>query len=215
MIGLKDFVGFAAKDLPPSAGALIGGSEQIGRNLAREFAVCFGGEIAHTSNVAGFVFDLNHDDGVVVMIDFIQVMGKSGKGAFIGFEGVVRKRREDIDRIAIGADDAWVFGCVVLNPDRRIMHVAVFPRAEPQENDSQVVGARPGDDGVEIAEIEFAGLRFQLLPINGRGNGVGVQRFHGVPHLRQLAGPCAGVVNLSAQYKKRFAIDKQGVAACF
>ena len=66
-------------------------------------------------------------------------------------------------------------------------------------------------DSVDVAEVEFAGLRLELLPIDGSLDGVGMQCGHGLPHLRQFARPGAGVVNLAAENEKGLAINQQGV----
>src|ERR1035437_4981510 len=79
----------------------------------------------------------------------------------------------------------------------------------------QVMGARAFDNLIHNTEVEAALLRLKLLPVDWRGQGVGVQSGHRLPHLRQLAGPCAGVVNLAAENQVRPALDKQSVAAIF
>ena len=101
---------------------------------------------------------------------------------------------------------------VGFDPSRHVVHVAVFPGAEPQQDDMQVVIACAIHDGVNVGEVEFAGLWLELFPINGSLDGVGVQRSHRLPNLRQFAGPGAGVVNLTTENEERLAVNQQSVA---
>ena len=71
------------------------------------------------------------------------------------------------------------------------------------------------DKLVHNGEVEAALLRLKLFPVDGCGQGVGVQSGHRLPHLRQFAGPCAGVVNLAAENQVRTAFHIQGKAAVF
>jgi hypothetical protein len=93
------------------------------------------------------------------------------------------------------------------------MHVAVLPCAEPQQHDVQVVRPRAGDNRIYVAVIEPSRLWFELLPIHRCLNRIGVKRLHGAPHLRQLAGPSAGVVNLASEDQERLALDQQRIPA--
>ena len=77
----------------------------------------------------------------------------------------------------------------------------------------QIVRAGAFHDLVHIGVVEAALLGFELLPVDRRLHGVGMQRGHRLPHLRQLAGPSAGVMNLAAENQIGSAFDHERVAA--
>ena len=49
--------------------------------------------------------------------------------------------------------------------------------------------ARLVDQQIDVAEVEAAVRRLDLLPVDGRLHRVGVDRFSGAPRLRQRRGP--------------------------
>jgi hypothetical protein len=71
------------------------------------------------------------------------------------------------------------------------------------------------DKRIDVAVIESSRLKFELLPIDRRLDGVTMKRLYRAPHLRQLAGPCARVVNLAPKDQKWLAVYQQRVAAVF
>ena len=95
------------------------------------------------------------------------------------------------------------------------MHVPVLPGAEPKEDEAQIVGAGSLYQGIDIREVELARLGFELFPVDRRFESIGVQRGHRFPHLRKLAGPGAGVMNLSSEDEVGTPVDEQGMASGF
>ena len=152
---------------------------------------------------------------MLLIVDLLQVAHQGYESRLVRFEGVARTGRKNVDRFAIGPDSVRKTFGIFLHPRRNIVHVAVFPGSEPQQHQMQVVCARALHDLVHNAEVKMALLGLKLLPVDRRGHGVGVQSGHRLPHLREFAEPCAGVVNLAAQYQVRTAFNKQGVAAVF
>ena len=215
IIGLKGFIGFGTEDLTPGAGLLFYDFEEIGGNLLREAGVGFGRKIADGADVAGFVFDLQQEDGVFGGVDGFQVAHESGESGFIGFEIGVGVGGEDVEGFAAGIEHARVSFWIGLDPLGGVVHVAVFPGAEPEEDQVEMVFAGAGDERVDIGEIEFALLGFELFPVNGGFESVGVEKGHALPDLREFGGPGAGVVNLAAEDEIGLAIDEEGPAAVF
>ena len=75
------------------------------------------------------------------------------------------------------------------------------------------MAARLGDDGIQDAVIVLAGLRLELLPVDGDLEGIDLEGRHGGPDLRQGGRPGAGVVALGAEDQKGLAIDDQGMTS--
>ncbi len=187
--------------------------QQLGGDLEGEEAVGFRGEVAHASDVARFVLHLDEEDGVLVVVDLFEVVHQCGEGCLIGVQSVLRDGREHVDRLSIGANDPWKARGIGFDPGRSVVHVAVLPCAKPQKNDVEIVRASTVDYSVDVGEIELTWLTLELLPVNRGFDSVGMQSGHGLPHLRQFAGPGARVVNLPAEDEERLAINEEGVAA--
>src|SRR5690349_10629250 len=89
------------------------------------------------------------------------------------------------------------------------MHVAVLPRAKPEQHHMQIVLASSANQLVHDAKVEAACLSLDLLPIDGSFDGVGMQGCHRFPYLRQLRRPGAGVVDLPSKNQIRFAFNEK------
>ena len=72
-----------------------------------------------------------------------------------------------------------------------------------------MVLARLVDQQIDVAEVEAAACRLDLLPVDRGLDRIGMHRFGGAPRVRQRRGPGAGVVDLTAQNQKWLAIDDQ------
>ena len=69
------------------------------------------------------------------------------------------------------------------------------------------------EEGIDDGEIELALLGFDLFPVDGHFDGVGVHGFDGAPDAGHHVGPGAGVMGLAAEHEEGLAIDEEGVAA--
>lgn len=138
---------------------------------------------------------------------------ESHEGGFVGFEVVARVGGENVCRLTVVADHARVALGIGLDPLGGVVHLAVLPCAKPEENEAQVMLACAVDEGVYVGEVEVALRGLELFPVDGGFEGVGMQVGHGLKDLRQLAWPCARIVDLAAEHEEGFAIDEEGVAA--
>ena len=93
----------------------------------------------------------------------------------IGVEVGLAVRREHEDAFAVWADNARVFFRIGFNPFRGVIHHAVFPSGEPQQDQAEFFGACAFNDAIEFLEIELSRLRLDRLPIHGHFDGVDVQ----------------------------------------
>ena len=78
-----------------------------------------------------------------------------------------------------------------------------------------MVFAGAPQQGVDVAVIELARLGFELFPVNGSGDGVGVEIGRTFPNLREFGWPSAGIVHLSAEDEVGLAAEEEGPSAVF
>ena len=98
----------------------------------------------------------------------------------------------------------------LLHPQRRVARKAVFPTAEPQEHQFQVVAPGLPDEAIHQRKIEVAFFGLDLGPRHCRQHAVQIARYQLGPdrlHVFQTAG---GVVaQFSGESQERFAVDDQ------
>ena len=92
------------------------------------------------------------------------------------------------------------------------MLAAVFPGAEPEQYQMNVMLTRLSENGVHLRVVNLSRLRLELLPVDWSFEGVCMEVLDGGPHLGERGRPVAGVVRLHAQHQKRRAIHEQGVS---
>jgi hypothetical protein len=72
----------------------------------------------------------------------------------------------------VAADHPRVLRGVLLHPTRRIVHDAVLPGGNPEQNEAHILDASTADDQVDVLEAKLAGLRLDNLPIDRDLRGV-------------------------------------------
>jgi hypothetical protein len=91
------------------------------------------------------------------------------------------------------------------------MLAAVFPGAEPEQDQPQAMFAGLGQQRIDDAVIVMPFGGFELLPVDGHFHRIDAQVFHGRPYLRQHRRPGARIVNLSAQHEERRTIHEERI----
>jgi hypothetical protein len=137
---------------------------QLRRHGPGERRLGLGGTVARIADQPHFVFQLNHDDGVLFGIHFAEMLHEGGVGAGVGLQVGVAGRREHFHRLAAlepGAREPLLVG---LHPRGREAGEAVLPTAEPEEDDVQIIFPRAGEQSVNEAEIVFAFHRLDPVP---------------------------------------------------
>jgi len=104
---------------------------------------------------------------------------------------------------------------VGLHPFGHVVLAAVFPGAEPEQIEPDVVLARLSDDGIDDRVVELSRLWFELFPVDRYLQRIGVQGFDGRPNFRKHGRPAAGIMRLGAQHEVRRAVHHKGVAPVF
>ena len=83
--------------------------------------------VARVAEDADFIFDLHHQNGVVVAVDFFEVLHDGGEGAGVGVLGAPgRERAEDVDWDC-RFDGARETVRILLDPYGRVAGFAVLP----------------------------------------------------------------------------------------
>jgi len=149
--------------------------DQCGWNGGGKETVCGVGAIAATAEVADFVFDLDHEDGLLILILLADVLHESGEGVGVAFEGILTKGRKDFELGSVGGDSSWEALCVLLDPGRRVAGETVLPTAEPEDYEMEMLLVRDVDPVVEDAEVEGSLGGLDLLPGDGHEDCVDVQ----------------------------------------
>ena len=185
--GGEGLVGVVAEDLGPGAGLLAEGLEQVGGDGRVEDLLRERREVADQAERAGFVFDLHHQDGVL-RVGLLQMAHERGKGGAVGVEVGGRVGAEDVDGHAGAGEHARVGRGVGLHPVGHVVHLAVLPRAEPEQDEADFMCPRLLQYRVDHSEVEGAAFRFELLPVDGDFEGVEAERFGGGPVRHRGAG---------------------------
>jgi len=186
------------------------GPEQIGGDRGGKEGLRLGAVVAEGTPRAGFVLDLHHQDGSQG-IRGLQVAHQRRKCTRVGRKRGLRKGGGRVDGAALPVHDAPVELRLLLHPHRHVMLAAIFPGAEPQEDQMHPVGTSLGQQGVHGRCVVDALPGFKLFPIDGDLHGVGVHEFDGRPHLGENRRPAARVVDLGPEHKEGRAIDEKGV----
>ena len=92
------------------------------------------------------------------------MLHEGGEGVGVGLGVLLAERREDFDAAAVFADRARKACLVRFDPLRGVARHAVFPTAEPEEHEPQVVLSGTGDDAVDQREVELAFARLDRGP---------------------------------------------------
>jgi len=117
----------------------------------------FGGMGARIANQPDFVLQLNHHDGGFLGIHLAEMLHEGGAGAGVGLLVGVAERRERFHRLAAFEPGSREPLLVVLHPGGRKAGEAVFPTAEPEENQMQIIFPRAGDRWQAFEENTFRG----------------------------------------------------------
>lgn len=134
------------------------------------FALCKG-FLGHWRMVAGtlehsyLVLYLHHDDGMLLTINIGDMAEQGSESLPVGIEDVSRKGRSYLQRLAGGCHSTWEPPRILLQPQRCIAAHGVFPRAEPQEYDFQIVLPSHINSLVDEREIKPALSGFRKVPL--------------------------------------------------
>ena len=93
-------------------------------------------------------------------VDFLDVAHQRDIRMLVGVKISLRIWRQDVENFAVGRDLARIFFQIGLHPFRDIVGLAVFPGAEPQDDEMQFVFARAVHKLIDGREIKFARLGF-------------------------------------------------------
>src|SRR5882672_8413509 len=107
-----------------------------------------------------FIFDLHHEDGVRFSIGLAEVTHESREGTRVRIANRGVERGKPLSAPAIARLDTRKPIEIRLDPCRRIAGIGVFPCAEPQDNELQVVLAGSLEKTIHALEIESSLCRF-------------------------------------------------------
>src|ERR1035441_1496961 len=128
--------------------------------------------IARVSENAHLVLHLNHNDRMLLAIDFADVPHQGRKGVSIRVPGRIAKRREEFQWFApLGPDPGEPLE-ILLHPIRWIAGQAVLPAREPDEDEAQFVIPGFLYHAIDHAEVELPFRWFDLGPGNARQNAI-------------------------------------------
>ena len=92
------------------------------------------------------------------------MLHERGEGVAVSFKVSAGVGGEDVDGLTGGVDDAGVPGGVGFDPLWRVVHVAVLPGAEPEDDEMHVVLAGLIDEEISGGEIEGALFGLKAAP---------------------------------------------------
>ena len=216
--GVEVFVGIVTIDLAPGSGGRQRHRRLLvlqhgGRHRLFERCLRLGCEVAHEAVRADLVLHLHHQHRVMRLVDLPEVRHERDEGLAVGLQGLVAERRQAVAELALRVHHARKALVVELDPFRRIGRAGVLPRAEPQQHQVLAVLARLRQQGIDVAEVETALHRLDLLPRHRDLDRIRVHVRRRRPHLVQHRRIVAGVVDLDAQHREGRAVHHQGGAA--
>src|SRR6187455_1266912 len=136
-----------------------------------------------------------------------------GIGSLVGLDRGTAEGRERAHRLAALADLPWKSPLIGLHPFRGVVPGATLPRAEPEQDQSELLLAGLTEQLIDIAEVELSYARLYLLPRDRHFHGVGVQVAGDLPDPRQRDDVVARVGDLSTQDDEWPSVDQQHVTA--
>jgi hypothetical protein len=171
----EGLLGFDAKDAGPGAGLLLQRARQRGGYLSRKELAGLVRVVSDGFERTGLVLHLDHNHRVLVLINLGQVLHQADECPAIAIEVRLRVRREDPHGLAGGPDHARKLRGVLFDPGRSVIHHAVLPGAEPEQDELEPVPARAGEQRIHAGEVQAALLGLELVPIHGDLKGITVQ----------------------------------------
>ncbi|OPZ23726.1 MAG: hypothetical protein BWZ02_03111 [Lentisphaerae bacterium ADurb.BinA184] len=193
--GHEHLVGLRAEELAPAsllprAGACPGGQQlrpqrgavtrqvlaERGRDGAGECT--FGGRatVARGPEDARLVLDLHHEHGVVAPVHLADARHDGGEGAGVAAGRLVAEYGQGgcpFAGLRLRAGEAFE---VRLDPRRGVAGNGVLQGAEPEEDQPHAPPSRAGDQPVQECEVEPSLLGFDQFPVEGRQDGVELER---------------------------------------
>jgi hypothetical protein len=159
---------------------------------------------------SNFVFHLHHKNGVPVCVHGAQMAHQFGKGQRIRISCRHAKWGEPLRVTAVAGLDPRESVRVRLHPGRHIAGIGVFPGAKPEEHESQIVLAGPGQQPVHAREIKLSFFRLDGLPGDRQQNRIQMHRGQPRPdglHVLDTGG--TRVMQLSTKHEEWIAIDNE------
>ncbi len=138
--------------------------------------------VARIAHHADLIFDLHHNDRMLLAIDFAQMAHQRGERAGVGLPVGFANRRKDLGRLARTDSDAGKARIIALDPERDVARHAIFPTAKPEDNQPQVVLARLAKQAIDQREIELALGWLDQFPKDWCQNSIKLQRDQALPN---------------------------------
>ncbi len=160
--------------------------QKLCRDLSRKCFLRFGTIVPRLGNHPDFILHLNHHDGVLLPVDYAEVLHESGECLCVGISVFIAERSKNLDGSAVFGPCTRKPLLIRLDPGGRIARHAVLPRTKPQDDDLQVILARRSDEVVDERKIKFPFLRFDELPVHRHQNRIHVHRFQLRPDGRHV-----------------------------
>ena len=159
---------------------------------------------------ADLVLDLDHDDGVLGFVERANVTKQGGEGPSVGRLRLRAEGGEDVDALAVRHLRPRESRLVALHPSGGVGRHAVLPGAEPENDESHVVGARVSYELIDRRPVESPFHGLDQLPRHRREHRVEVHGAQPWPVGGHVAGARgAGIAKLAADQQNRLAVDDQ------